>query len=642
MAISNFKKRYQQHVYKIAQPIAYTSLASDNQPMGSLEHQTRASSFEHQTQTTTEPAYTTPTYAIAQLDSFENASSTTETWGILVDTGAATSVAPKSFASDIELSPAPSTLQLTTATGKAVETYGLGKVHLQSQGLSLEVSFVIADVVTPLLGLDIMIKDSLSLRVEHDLQHVLVNPAGDRTKLEHMGRHLYMIACPSQHGLSPCFIGNLSQVIGFLPADKELHEQKLASRSSSSTDIDEDTCKQQVEQDSLNFQCQHVLPATFDEKDDLSFDVMSSKEEVADSGGELQATSFLLYPCQQSEQPSAQERELHNMNHIYPQHGCGVGQETKGKASTKTSNIQLQYAYMRQPQDKEPTMILTWVESLTGMSGSLMPTEKEPTPQQLDAGKQTSLPTRQSPAYNHQLAAWQSSLFTQFRALLFDFCGRYKLQPSDVKIGSSLSQHVLRHAEWLLNRFQLHVSNNKTSFQRRWGTAYSKPVLPFGELVLAQDQSLAIWLGRCEASDDHILAKANSNSLVKSKSVTRLSLESSMDIILFTSISLPPPELASAAYLKMAQLGDQPVADAGGERELRMAYPPHSYIKHPQQKAKERQPRFARPSLATTSFATTMSVAAKSFAPTSCATTSFSNNSFDQTRCRTNFEKTTF
>ena len=181
------------------------------------------------------------------LDSLQNASSTTEAWGILVDTGAATSVAPQSFASNIELSPAPSTLQLTTATSNAVETYGLRKVHLQSQGLSLEVSFVIADVVTPLLGLNAMIKSSLSLHVEHDLQHFLVNPAGDKTQLEHMGRHLYMIACPSQHGLSHCFIGSLSQVIGFLPADKELHEQKLASRSSSSIDLDEDTSKQQDE-----------------------------------------------------------------------------------------------------------------------------------------------------------------------------------------------------------------------------------------------------------------------------------------------------------------------------------------------------------------------------------------------------------
>ena len=61
------KKRYQQHVYKIDQSATYTSLASDNQPMGSLEHRTQAarsehqpqaSSFEPQTQATTQSAYT--------------------------------------------------------------------------------------------------------------------------------------------------------------------------------------------------------------------------------------------------------------------------------------------------------------------------------------------------------------------------------------------------------------------------------------------------------------------------------------------------------------------------------------------------------------------------------------------------------
>ena len=345
-----------------------------------------------------------------------------------MDTDAATSVAPKSFASDIELSPAPSTLQLTTATGKAVRTYGLKKVHLQSQALSLEVTFVIADVVTPLLGSDSMIKDSLSLHVERDLQHFLVNTAGDRTQLEHMGRHLYLIACPSQHGLSQCFPGSLSHAIGFLPADKELHEQELASRSSSSIVLDEDTSKPQVEQDSLIFQRQQVLQTAFDEKDDPIFDLTPSKEEVADLGGELQAHSFHPHHYQQTDQSSAQERKLHNVNHIHPEHGCVVDQEAKDKASIKTSNIQLAYAYIRQPQDCEPTLILTWLESFTGLAGSLITTKKGPTAQQLDAvvtfisrqglahstlqcdgepalvklmedtGKQTGMPTRQSPA----------------------------------------------------------------------------------------------------------------------------------------------------------------------------------------------------------------------------------------------------
>ena len=205
--------------------------------------------------------------------------------------------------------------------------------------------------------------------------------------------------------------------------------------------------------------------------------------------------------------------------------------------------------------------------SRQGFAHSTLQCDGEPASVKLmeEIGKQTGMPTRQSPASNHQLEAWHRRWFTKFRALLLDFSHRYKLQPCSVQIASSLGQCMLRHAVWLLNRFQLQ-SDNKTSFQSGWGTAYSNSVLPFGELVLAQDQTLAIWLGRCEASDEHILATANSSSLVKDRTVTRLSLESSMDPILFKSTSLPPPELSSAAYLTMAKLGDQPIAMAGRER----------------------------------------------------------------------------
>ena len=485
---------------------------------------------------------------------------------------------------------------------------------------------MVADVLTPLLGLDTMIQNSLSLSLEHALCAFLVNAAGERTQLEHMGKHLYMIASHSQHGLSSSFKGSLSQPIGVLPSDKELHEQSLASISSSSTDLDEDRSQSLREQDSVDLQCQDVLSAAWTAHDESSCDLYFGTTPLSPSGGEpLQ--SFYPKPSGPTELSFEQTRVLHDKDPT-PSQSWGVGsQEAKGTAfkqkkkaiSPRTSKIQLDYLYIKQPQDKEPTAILTWVESLTGLAGSLMATKKGPTAQQLDAvvtfitrngfasstlqcdgepalvklmeeiRNQTSLPLDQSSATSHQHEAWQKSLLAQFRALLFDFCRRYKLQPSEVVIGSSLGQHMLRHAEWLLNRFQLSSSDSKTSFQRRWGIASTSAVLPFGELVLAPDQSLAFWLGRCEATDQHILAKANSNSLVKSNFVTRLSLDSSMDLILFKSSSLPPPELPSAAYLKMAELGDQPTAKAGGEKQLRMEFPPQAYNNQPQQKAKRKK-----------------------------------------------------
>ena len=149
-------QRQQPQVHSIDQQTTYTSLTPDNQTMLSYEHQSQAS---------TQPMYSAPVYMLKSFASNKAAA----TWGILVDTGAATSVAPKSFASNIELSPAPPTLQLATATRKAIKTYSLRTVHLHSQGLSLKMTFVIADVVTPLLGLDTILKDSLSLHVGTEL-----------------------------------------------------------------------------------------------------------------------------------------------------------------------------------------------------------------------------------------------------------------------------------------------------------------------------------------------------------------------------------------------------------------------------------------------------------------------------------------
>ena len=91
-----------------------------------------------------------------------------------------------------------------------------------------------------------------------------------------------------------------------------------------------------------------------------------------------------------------------------------------------------------------------------------------------------------------------------------------------------------------------------------------------------------------EATGEHILAKANNISLVKSRTVTRLSLESSMDLSVFKSISIPPPELTSAASLKMAKYEGPPCDQTSGEGKLMLEFPPQAYTKPPQQRARGR------------------------------------------------------
>ena len=61
-----------------------------------------------------------------------------------------------------------------------------------------------------------------------------------------------------------------------------------------------------------------------------------------------------------------------------------------------------------------------------------------------------------------------------------------------------------------------------------------------------------------------------------------------MDLSVFKSISIPPPELTSAASLKMAKEGDHPSDQAVGEGKLMLEFPPQAYTKSPQQRARGR------------------------------------------------------
>ena len=128
----------------------------------------------------------------------------TAAWGILVDTGAAISLAPMSFAQTIELSPFESTLQIKSVTGEVIEAFGRRTVQLVGSNMSFQVSFVIANVQHALLGMDALMTNQLSLVRNIFNEYYLVNTAGATTQLKTKGHLLYIEACPREFGFSNC------------------------------------------------------------------------------------------------------------------------------------------------------------------------------------------------------------------------------------------------------------------------------------------------------------------------------------------------------------------------------------------------------------------------------------------------------
>ena len=131
-----------------------------------------------------------------QPQAFERSS--LQIWKILIDTGAELSVAPKDFAASIQLSPCNQDLQLRTANGRAIRIFGVRTVQLLTSGFSFSMTFVIADVQTPLLGLGSLLDSNLSLQLDKNLGHHLGNIAGEKILLEQRGLQLYLSACPTQ------------------------------------------------------------------------------------------------------------------------------------------------------------------------------------------------------------------------------------------------------------------------------------------------------------------------------------------------------------------------------------------------------------------------------------------------------------
>ena len=119
---------------------------------------------------------------------------------------------------------------------------------------------------------------------------------------------------------------------------------------------------------------------------------------------------------------------------------------------------------------------------------------------------------RSSPIYSSQsqgtVERFHSTLYSQVRALRMHASDKYKL----TTIPHTLFPWLLRHANWLLNRYLIH-SDGLTSYQRRWGRPYISPLCPFAECIyfhhsgkhfskLDSSWARGIYLGRDTEADE--------------------------------------------------------------------------------------------------------------------------------------------
>ena len=131
---------------------------------------------------------------------------------ILIDSGSEISVAPLGFADHIQLSPVED-MQLRSADGKVIEAYGQRTVQLLNQSFNFTVTFVIADVEQPLLGLSSLLQANLCLFFDVTLGHKLVTSEGETIQLSQKGQQFYLPAFLRKLPENSFLVANLQSLV---------------------------------------------------------------------------------------------------------------------------------------------------------------------------------------------------------------------------------------------------------------------------------------------------------------------------------------------------------------------------------------------------------------------------------------------
>ena len=253
---------------------------------------------------------------------------------------------------------------------------------------------------------------------------------------------------------------------------------------------------------------------------------------------------------------------------------CTVCQRAKGqhqhhKGNQKlTSVIQLDHSFYKVPGERQSLKVLTFVETITSMSGAVIVPDLSANQVAVKAlkkliavngftksvlqydghsgllalqeqvGQEMSLPIQVSPPYSHQsqgtVERFRKTLYGQVRAIRIGLADHLKVDADH--LDAAFMPWIIQHATFQINRFLVR-SDGKTSFEKVFKKPQRSPIVHFGERVLAHIQSqpppqklqiraspqksFGLWLGKDVITGMHIVTLMD-GQILKTRTVTRL------------------------------------------------------------------------------------------------------------------------
>ena len=276
-------------------------------------------------------------------------------------------------------------------------------------------------------------------------------------------------------------------------------------------------------------------------------------------------------------EPTLTERLEHELTHLPFKPWCEVCVRAKSKQaksrrlSLKQPVLQMDFSFLGDKPDEEQITILNVVDVLSGMALSVVIPTKARTPYSqaelrrfvLETGRTFGvLQCDPEPALRAEVGGltfrstpvgWkqaqgtvgnmQATLYGQIKALRLEILERYAV---DLSVHSALFTWLVRHAQWLVNRYLCNAEGT-AAFERRWRKKYAGFLCRFGETVLFRKPHPVkgraafvpgVWLGKDTESDQHFVA--DGSGVFKTRSVKRHPPSRQADLALLQSVTARP------------------------------------------------------------------------------------------------------
>ena len=279
------------------------------------------------------------------------------------------------------------------------------------------------------------------------------------------------------------------------------------------------------------------LPSFVDEPEQETFDVTANPARTLHAPTE----------------PTPQQREIHNLTHLPYRTWCEICVKAKGKErpSKKSSDrqpaVQVDYCFVTTGAGCPTVTVLTAVDIQTGYASFVVTPAKgrekysiaelkrfifeigrtygivqyDPEPSVKALVTETfegigGMSMRATPRDWKQAHGFvgkaQQNFYGQVRAVRLQLQERYS---ADLTAQSAVYPWIVKHAQFILNRFLTHPDGN-TSYFRRWGKNYTSTLCECGETVLFRMPGplrekgdtawhTGIWLGRDTEADEHVV-----------------------------------------------------------------------------------------------------------------------------------------